>query len=135
MSTPVSSFATLLNKTDVTDYMSRLQSIQSARNVISSSYDNLLNSGNSLADILASDAFDEINGAQDFDYLGYSTVQQKTDVLKRLEFLRYTLIEKGVGEAMPEIQLVDRCIKFVSRGFALTASLVEQLNKIHHEYA
>ena len=135
MSSPVSSFDTLLSTIDGTDYMSRLQSIQSARNVISSSYDNLLNSRNSLADILASDAFDEINGAQDFDYLGYSTVQQKTDVVERLQFLRRTLNEKGVGEATPAVQLVDRCIKFVSRGFALTASLVEQLNKIHHEYA
>lgn len=134
MSTPVSSFATVLSHIDVTDYMSQLKTIQSAITGISSSYDNLPGSGTDLGDIFESDAFDDVNGVQDFDYLGYSTVQQKNDVLKRLEFLRHTLNENGVGEAMPDVQLVDRCIKFVSRGFALTASLVEQLNKIHHEY-
>lgn len=135
MSTPVSSFATLLSNIDVTDYMSQLRTIQSEITGISSSYDTLPKSGTALGDIFESDAFDDVNGAQDFDYLGYATVQQKNDVLQRLQFLRHTLIEQGVGEELPDVQLVDRCIKFVSRGFALTASLVEQLNKIHHEYA
>jgi len=70
-----------------------------------------------------------------FDPEGYSSMEKKQIVLKKVNLLKNLLHVNNVDTEHPHYITIELCLKFIDNGFALTKEILERLNEIYKEYA
>ena len=102
----------ILSKSDIAD---NLRGIPTNNSNLSKSVDSILA---------------EQEAAQQFDWRGYDSEEQKQKVLEKLYTLRSKVSEKFLPNSK-EGMTVMMCIKYVSDGYGLTPSITDYLNQIN----